>query len=206
MALIKCSECKREVSDRAAACPSCGCPISSKNAKADLADLITSKSREFNNRGNTNTTQQNIRNENNTNVVLASPADRLIAYIITQLFFMPAIIISAYIIFGYFYLGIGYMELIFLIIAIIYYIIITCINIGYVIKGTSIGKQFVRLYVVDKDTGRILSVGKRIFLRTLIGKRFISLILCLGFLWILFDKEHQGWHDKLCNSVVVKKR
>jgi len=28
MALIKCSECKREVSDRADACPHCGCPVS----------------------------------------------------------------------------------------------------------------------------------------------------------------------------------
>ena len=27
MALIACEECKREISDRAAACPHCGCPI-----------------------------------------------------------------------------------------------------------------------------------------------------------------------------------
>ena len=27
MALIKCSECGHEVSDRASACPNCGCPI-----------------------------------------------------------------------------------------------------------------------------------------------------------------------------------
>lgn len=29
MALIKCPECGREISDRAAACPHCGCPVSS---------------------------------------------------------------------------------------------------------------------------------------------------------------------------------
>ena len=28
MALIKCSECGKEVSDKAATCPNCGCPIS----------------------------------------------------------------------------------------------------------------------------------------------------------------------------------
>lgn len=33
MALIKCPECGREVSDRASACPNCGCP---------LADMVTS--------------------------------------------------------------------------------------------------------------------------------------------------------------------
>lgn len=29
MALIKCPECGKEVSDKASACPNCGCPISS---------------------------------------------------------------------------------------------------------------------------------------------------------------------------------
>ena len=28
MALIKCPECGREVSDRASSCPNCGCPLS----------------------------------------------------------------------------------------------------------------------------------------------------------------------------------
>ena len=31
MALIKCSECGKEISDKAAACPNCGCPISEMN-------------------------------------------------------------------------------------------------------------------------------------------------------------------------------
>jgi uncharacterized OB-fold protein len=32
MALIKCSECGKEVSEKAAACPSCGNPISASNS------------------------------------------------------------------------------------------------------------------------------------------------------------------------------
>ena len=35
MAMIKCPECGREISDRAAACPGCGCPISSTTGTAD---------------------------------------------------------------------------------------------------------------------------------------------------------------------------
>lgn len=35
MALIKCPECHREVSDRATACPNCGCPISGPQASTD---------------------------------------------------------------------------------------------------------------------------------------------------------------------------
>lgn len=33
MALITCPECGKQVSDRAAACPNCGCPISAVTAK-----------------------------------------------------------------------------------------------------------------------------------------------------------------------------
>jgi len=34
---------------------------------------------------------------------------------------------------------------------------------------------------------------------------FISTIpLCLGFLWITFDRKKQGWHDKLAGTVVVR--
>ena len=36
MALIVCSECGKEFSERAAACPHCGCPNDSKKAEAPL--------------------------------------------------------------------------------------------------------------------------------------------------------------------------
>lgn len=32
MALIKCSECGKEISDKAAACPNCGCPLAEMSA------------------------------------------------------------------------------------------------------------------------------------------------------------------------------
>lgn len=36
MALIQCSECKREISDKAAACPHCGCPVSATNKSLSM--------------------------------------------------------------------------------------------------------------------------------------------------------------------------
>lgn len=33
MALIKCSECGKEISDRASSCPNCGCPIDNVSKK-----------------------------------------------------------------------------------------------------------------------------------------------------------------------------
>lgn len=33
---------------------------------------------------------------------------------------------------------------------------------------------------------------------------FLSLVVAgLGFFWIAFDREHQGWHDKIAGTVVV---
>jgi uncharacterized RDD family membrane protein YckC len=29
-------------------------------------------------------------------------------------------------------------------------------------------------------------------------------VMFLGFLWILWDSERQGWHDKIAGTVVVK--
>lgn len=40
MALIKCPECGKEISDKAVACPNCGCPIASNVALAKSPDFI----------------------------------------------------------------------------------------------------------------------------------------------------------------------
>jgi uncharacterized RDD family membrane protein YckC len=29
-------------------------------------------------------------------------------------------------------------------------------------------------------------------------------VLLLGFIWIAYDRERQGWHDKVAGTVVVK--
>ncbi|MCL6558264.1 MAG: RDD family protein, partial [Firmicutes bacterium] len=40
-------------------------------------------------------------------------------------------------------------------------------------------------------------------IREWIGKWISGLILGLGFLWILFDRDNQGWHDKLMSTYVI---
>ncbi|MDR3371451.1 RDD family protein [Rhodoferax sp.] len=64
------------------------------------------------------------------------------------------------------------------------------------------GKQVLSLRVLDAETGASLS-GMQSLGRYL--AYFVSLIpFGLGLLWIAFDNRHQGWHDKLANSVVVR--
>ena len=33
---------------------------------------------------------------------------------------------------------------------------------------------------------------------------FSVIVLFLGFLWIIWDKDKQGWHDKLMSTYVVQ--
>lgn len=70
-------------------------------------------------------------------------------------------------------------------------------------RGQSIGKVLTGLRVVVAGSHAPLGFGTML-LRETIGKFISSLVFCLGYFWIIFDKEHQGWHDKMVNSVVVK--
>jgi hypothetical protein len=45
MALIKCSECGKEISDRAGACPGCGAPVAGGTATAPLSAAVTNSVR-----------------------------------------------------------------------------------------------------------------------------------------------------------------
>lgn len=68
-------------------------------------------------------------------------------------------------------------------------------------KGGTIGKKLLGIRVV-KENG--LRAGFfTMLIREWIGKSISALVLSLGFLWILFDKENQGWHDKLMSTYVV---
>ncbi len=40
--------------------------------------------------------------------------------------------------------------------------------------------------------------------RETLGKTISASVLGLGFIWVLLDKDNQGWHDKLVTSIVCK--
>jgi uncharacterized RDD family membrane protein YckC len=70
-------------------------------------------------------------------------------------------------------------------------------------RGTTVGKAAVGVKVIDANTGAYIgfgrSVGRQLF------AQFISGNVCLlGYLWAIWDKRSQTWHDKVVNSVVVK--
>ena len=70
-------------------------------------------------------------------------------------------------------------------------------------NGRTLGKMMLRLRVVKKRGGRITILDA--LLRNVFGY-MISQIFLLGYLWALFDKEKQTWHDKMAGTVVVEER
>ena len=67
--------------------------------------------------------------------------------------------------------------------------------------GQTPGKIALRLKVLQ-ESGDPVSLGTA-FLR-LVGYIVSASVLCVGFLWIVFDGKKQGWHDKIARTKVMK--
>jgi uncharacterized RDD family membrane protein YckC len=68
-------------------------------------------------------------------------------------------------------------------------------------QGTP-GKLVLGLRVVDAETGGVPAIG-RLVLRY-VGYLVSALPLGLGYLWVLWDRRKQGWHDKMAGTLVVR--
>lgn len=67
-------------------------------------------------------------------------------------------------------------------------------------SGRTPGKRLLGLQVISSE-GTPISYGIA-FLRS-VGYLVSSLVFCLGYIWIGFDKKKQGWHDKIAGTVVI---
>jgi uncharacterized RDD family membrane protein YckC len=69
-------------------------------------------------------------------------------------------------------------------------------------RGGTWGKRAIGLRVVSAQTGEPIGLGKSFvrYLVALVGAGFFY----LGWLWMLWDKDKQTWHDKAAGSIVVK--
>lgn len=90
---------------------------------------------------------------------------------------------------------------------IIFFLITIFYNIFLIGKfGATMGKMIVGIKVVDEN-GRKISYGTA-FIREFIVKNLvypiIFFIFYLGYLWALWDKKRQTWHDKIARTIVIK--
>jgi uncharacterized RDD family membrane protein YckC len=86
-----------------------------------------------------------------------------------------------------------------------YFLFMLIVNIAYFTyfhgsTGQTLGKMVCKIKVVRLNGGPV-GYGKA-FLRW-IGY-LVSSILYLGFLWAAWDKQKQGWHDKIAGTYVIK--
>ena len=72
----------------------------------------------------------------------------------------------------------------------------------WIYRQATPGKMAISARIVDAETGNPPST------RQAIGRYlayYVSIFpLCLGLLWVGFDRRKQGWHDKLAGTVVVR--
>ncbi|HMC41820.1 MAG TPA: RDD family protein [Acidimicrobiales bacterium] len=68
--------------------------------------------------------------------------------------------------------------------------------------GQTLGKMALGVRVVGPDGGN--PSFWRAALREVIGKWISSLILGLGYFWMLWDEEQQTWHDKIASTFVER--
>ena len=67
--------------------------------------------------------------------------------------------------------------------------------------GQTLGKKALNIRVINADTGGQVGYGKA-FLRY-IARILSSFLFCLGYFWMLWDREKQCWHDKIAGTFVV---
>ena len=71
-------------------------------------------------------------------------------------------------------------------------------------RGQTVGMMPFGLYVVRTADGTRPDIVQA-FLRY-VGLIISFAVLLLGVIWVAFDGRKQGWHDKLANTVVVRRR
>ena len=82
----------------------------------------------------------------------------------------------------------------FLLVSVLYYLV------SWTRSGSTMGQMVVGARVVATN-GAKLGWGKAIL--RYIGYLVSAAVFALGFVWVIFDKKRQGWHDKIAGTMVI---
>ena len=84
-----------------------------------------------------------------------------------------------------------------------YYALYFAVHTHFFMRSQSPGKALLKLKVVDMKTGQPISL-KWMLMRECLAKGVSAFLFGAGFWVILRDKQRQGWHDLIAETVVVK--
>lgn len=68
-------------------------------------------------------------------------------------------------------------------------------------NGQTPGKKIMGIKIIKEDGEKVDSQAA---ILRYVGYLISGAVFMLGFIWILFDKRKQGWHDKIAKTLVVK--
>jgi uncharacterized RDD family membrane protein YckC len=68
-------------------------------------------------------------------------------------------------------------------------------------RGQTFGKSAMNIRVISLADGRPIGYGRAAI--RYFGRIVSTIPIYLGYFWMLWDREHQTWHDKFAGSVVV---
>ena len=85
-------------------------------------------------------------------------------------------------------------DIIFYLLTVLYFVLFTSL------AGTTIGKRLFNLAVVDEEGNKLTFMNA--LYRETVGK-YLSGVLCFGYIMIFIDKDNRGFHDYLCDSSVI---
>jgi uncharacterized RDD family membrane protein YckC len=68
-------------------------------------------------------------------------------------------------------------------------------------NGQTPGKQLMKIRVIKADGTPISDVDA---ILRYVGYYVSGFFFALGYLWAIWDENHQGWHDKIAKTYVVK--
>jgi|GEM_PF-929552 len=75
--------------------------------------------------------------------------------------------------------------------------------------GQTLGKMIFGIRVVsaraDGARNSRLTLGQ-VLLREIVGKTVSFIVFGIGFIWVAFQDQKQGWHDKIAKTYVVRVR
>jgi uncharacterized RDD family membrane protein YckC len=87
------------------------------------------------------------------------------------------------------------------------YLLVLVASVGYQLyfwttTGQTIGKKAMGLKVVSAETGELLDWGGAAM--RYVGYIVSGIPLYLGYFWMIWDPQHDGWHDKIAKTKVIK--
>ncbi|KZE53974.1 hypothetical protein AV540_07015 [Brevibacillus parabrevis] len=69
--------------------------------------------------------------------------------------------------------------------------------------GQTLGKQIIGIRVISAKHARGRLTGGQVILREVLGKLLSSLVFCIGYMWVGWNPQKQGWHDLLAKTYVI---